>query len=186
MIPAGNPITFVGIEGILNNISYFLGAISLTVLIIALILSGLLMVVSGGNPDRFKAGRAMLKTTIWGAIVIFGVDFIIVLLTSTFSGGINLSPIEDVITYVVLSIGNFLVGMSTVVMVVFIVISGVMMATAGDNQERFKSGRQMLRNVVLGSLVVLGAGVILNTIYALVVTREFFCQFQIVGICILY
>jgi hypothetical protein len=78
---------------------------------------------------------------------------------------------------------NFLIGLAGILMITSIVLSGIMMTMAGSDPAKFKSAQAMLRTAVIGSAVILGTGVILNTIMA-VVDRSFFCQLQIIGICL--
>ncbi len=78
---------------------------------------------------------------------------------------------------------NFLIGLSGVVMITFIVLSGIMMAMAGSDPSKFKNAQAMLRSAIIGSAVILGTGVILNTLMA-IINRSFFCQIQIIGICL--
>lgn len=77
---------------------------------------------------------------------------------------------------------DFIIGLSTVLMVMFIVISGIMTMTAGSDTTRFKNGLLRLKHAIIGAAVIIAAGVIINTVYALV-DRSFFCQVSTLGIC---
>ena len=178
-LPVGGPITFDSIDRIGWIILNFLIYLSGTVMFIAIILSGLLMIWSHGEEKSFEKGKQMLKTTIWGSAVIMGSSLIINILTSIFNGTFSLIPAENIIGI----LANFIIGLAGTVMITFVVISGIMMMTAGENPEKFKKARQMLVNTIWGSLVIMGAGVILNTVYA-VITGEFFCRLSLLGICL--
>ncbi len=78
-------------------------------------------------------------------------------------------------------IAHFLIGISMVVAVIVMVISGILIMTG--NQKSFENGKRMLKQAIWGSAVVLGVGVIINTI-AMLVTRDFFCQVRVLGICL--
>jgi len=184
-LPRGNPITFAGVDNIFLTIEQFLFDLSSIIAVIALILSGITMIWSRGEEKSFEKGKQMLKTTIYGAFVVAATMLILQLITEVFTGGFTLAPITDLIGSVVISLGDFVIGLSTVVMVVFIVISGIMMATARDDQAKFKKARAMLVNVIWGSLVIMGSGVILNTILG-IVDGSFFCNVMIpiVHICV--
>ena len=178
-LPVGGHITFDSIDRIGWIILNFLIYLSGTVMFIAIILSGLLMIWSHGEEKSFEKGKQMLKTTIWGSAVIMGSSLIINILTSIFNGTFSLIPAENIIGI----LANFIIGLAGTVMITFVVISGIMMMTAGENPEKFKKARQMLVNTIWGSLVIMGAGVILNTVYA-VITGEFFCRLSLLGICL--
>ena len=89
--------------------------------------------------------------------------------------------ISNLVTYV----GQFLVVMSVTIAVIIFVISGITYMTAAGNPERVKKAQAIFKNGVIGTLIVLGVGVIINTL-AGVVTRDFFCQLRvpIIGICL--
>ncbi len=179
-LPVGNPITFDTVDNTVSIIFDFLMYLSGFAMVIAVVLSGLLMIWSRGEEASFKKGKDMLRTTIWGSAVILGSSLIINIVTSIVDGTFSFAPAEDIVA----TLANFIIGLSGVVMVVFVVISGIMMMTAGANDEKFKNARKMLTNTIWGSLVVMGVGVILNTIYSIVVTGAFFCRLSLLGICL--
>lgn len=80
-------------------------------------------------------------------------------------------------------IARFLIIMSIVVAVIFIVLSGIMTMAAQADPARYKNGLARLRHAIIGSAVVLGTGVILNTVAA-IVDRSFFCQVQVLFVCL--
>jgi hypothetical protein len=55
--------------------------------------------------------------------------------------------------------------------------------SAGADSAKFKDGMLRLKHAAIGAGVVLAAGVIINTVYALV-DRSFFCQLSVVGVCL--
>lgn len=87
------------------------------------------------------------------------------------------------VTNIVATLGEFLVIMSMVVAVICIVGSGIMIMTSGSNSGQFTKGITWLKNAALGAGVALAAGVIINTVAA-VIDRSFFCQIGFLGICI--
>ena len=80
-------------------------------------------------------------------------------------------------------LARFLITMSAIAMVVFIVLSGIMTMLAQADPGKFTKGMLRLKHAVYGAAVVLATGVIINTVAA-VVDRSFFCQISILGICL--
>ena len=78
---------------------------------------------------------------------------------------------------------DFMIGISGVLMVIFIVLSGIITMSAGADTARFKDGMLRLKHAAIGAGVILATGVIINTVYALV-DRSFFCQLSVLGICL--
>jgi hypothetical protein len=48
--------------------------------------------------------------------------------------------------------------------VAFIVYGGMLMAMSAGNDAKFKQGKDIIRNAVIGGVVIFGVGVIVNTI----------------------
>ncbi|MDP2648259.1 MAG: pilin [Candidatus Yanofskybacteria bacterium] len=73
--------------------------------------------------------------------------------------------IDDVVTFII-----YLAG---IVMVVFFILSGFKWLQAGGNSTKQQAAKDMFKAAVIGSLIILGVGVIINTISG-VFTGEFF------------
>lgn len=83
--------------------------------------------------------------------------------------GIDLDEIEDLIQ----RIAQFLIVVSVIVAVIFIIWGGVMYMAARGNEEQATAAKTTIFNGIIGAAVVLGVGVILQTLAGLI-TRNFF------------
>lgn len=90
----------------------------------------------------------------------------------------------DEIDSLISRIAQFLVITSVLIAVIMIVWSGITYMAAGANTTKVTEAQTRLKNSIIGTAVVLGVGVIIQTI-AGIVTRDFFCQFQFLGVCII-
>lgn len=79
---------------------------------------------------------------------------------------------------------QFLVIISVLIAIIMIVWSGITYMAAGADTTKVTEAQTRLKNAVIGAAIVLGVGVIIQTI-AGIVTRGFFCRFQLLGICII-
>jgi len=87
---------------------------------------------------------------------------------------------------IIFSISLFFIRTSVALAIIFIVWSGITYMYAGDDSTKVTAAQGRLKSGIIGSAIILGVGVILQTI-AGVVTGEFFCQgiwVPIVNICI--
>lgn len=82
------------------------------------------------------------------------------------------------ITSIVFFVGDFFIIIGPVLAVIAIIISGIMFMNAGGNSEKLSRAKTWLKNGIIGGLIVLGVGVIMNTMFS-VVTRDFFCKFDV-------
>jgi amino acid transporter len=82
---------------------------------------------------------------------------------------VTLNEVENLIR----GLARFLIVISLVVAVVFIIWGGVLWMSARGNEDQTKNAKKTITNGVIGALVVLAVGVILQTLAGLV-TRSFF------------
>lgn len=81
---------------------------------------------------------------------------------------ITLAEIEDRIV----QIARFLITMSLIIAVIAIVWGGILWASGGDS-KRVDKGKAFVKNGIIGAVIVLAVGVILQTLAGLI-TRTFF------------
>ena len=81
-------------------------------------------------------------------------------------------------------VAQFLVVTSVLIAVIMIVWSGITYMAAGANTTKVTEAQARLKSAIIGAAIVLGVGVIIETV-AGIVTRGFFCRFQLLGICII-
>ena len=82
---------------------------------------------------------------------------------------ITLQEVKDRINQV----ANFLIVVSIIIAVGFIVWGAIVWMSAGGNEERVKKGRAYVVNGIIGAAVVFAVGVILSTLQD-VIARTFF------------
>ena len=83
--------------------------------------------------------------------------------------GITLQEVQDRID----QIANFLIVVSIIIAVAFIVWGAIVWMSAGGNEDRVKSGKAFVVNGIIGAAVVFAIGVILSTLQG-VIARTFF------------
>lgn len=94
--------------------------------------------------------------------------------------GLTLAEIGTLIARV----GSFFTTIGVLFAIIAVVVSGIMYMRAGSDTTKITNAKTWFRNALIGALIVLGVGVIINTI-ANVVTREFFCRLIVFGQCII-
>lgn len=82
---------------------------------------------------------------------------------------VTLNEIEALIQ----RIAQFLIIVSVIISVIFIIWGGVMYMAARGNEEQATKAKTTIFNGIIGAAVVLGVGVILQTLAGLI-TRSFF------------
>ena len=83
--------------------------------------------------------------------------------------GLTLADIEDIIE----DIANFIIVAAILIATIFIVWAGIKYATARGDSTKVSEATQTLKNGLIGAAIVLGIGVLLNTVKG-VVSGAFF------------
>ena len=73
-------------------------------------------------------------------------------------------------------VANFVVVVSGIIVTAYIIIAGIRWTMAGADTTKVESAKQALVAGLWGAAIVLGSGVIINTVFSLV-TRSFFGGF---------
>src|SRR3989344_3129443 len=110
---------------------------------------------------------------------VFEIAQIIVTPPPVVGRGLTLAGLGSLIAIV----GSFLTNIGVLLAIIAVIVSGIMYMKAGDKEANITKAKSWFKNVLIGALIVLGVGVIINTI-ANVVSREFFCRLIILGRCI--
>ena len=112
------------------------------------------------------------------------VTTLILVASSAYAAGIpagNAVTIDD-INSLIQTFSDFIIVMSGILMVLFIVVSGIMTMTAGSDSGAFKNGLLRLKHAIIGAAVILATGVILNTINTAISSLT--CHVSLLGICL--
>lgn len=83
--------------------------------------------------------------------------------------GVTLREVEDIIR----QIAQFLIVIGVIIAVIFIIWGGIAYMMAGADETAATAAKDRIKNGVIGAAVVLGVGVILQTVAGLI-TRSFF------------
>src|SRR3989344_1062552 len=86
--------------------------------------------------------------------------------------------------YLMLRIASFMIVTSVLLAIIFIVWGGITYMAAGADTTKVTEAQTRIKNGVIGAAVVLGVGVIISTL-AGIVSRDFFCQVQVLGVCVI-
>ena len=88
---------------------------------------------------------------------------------TTTGAPITLTEIENIVARV----ANFLIVVSVIIAVIFIIWGGIKYMTSRGDSKKADEAKSVIINGIIGAAVVLGVGVILNTVKGLL-ARTFF------------
>jgi len=81
-------------------------------------------------------------------------------------------------------VASFMVVTSVILAVIYIIWGGITYMAAGADTTKVTEAQTRIKNGIIGAAVVLGVGAIIQTIVG-IVTRDFFCRFQVLGFCLI-
>jgi type IV secretory pathway VirB2 component (pilin) len=82
---------------------------------------------------------------------------------------LTLQKIQDILN----TVANWLIVVGVVIAVIYIIWGGIKWMTARGDPTKVKEAKEAMKNGLIGALIVLGVGVIIRTLSAVVV-RTFF------------
>ena len=88
----------------------------------------------------------------------------------------------DTLNSIMAQVARFVIVAGPILAIIYIVWGGITYMAAGSDTTKVTEARTRIKNGIIGAAVVLGVGVIINTI-AGVISGYFFCQVQFMGIC---
>jgi hypothetical protein len=86
---------------------------------------------------------------------------------------VTMAEIENIIQ----GVARFLIIVGVVIAVIFIILGGLRWLTAQGNEKQVAAAKLTLKNGIIGAVIVLGVGVIIQTLAGLI-TRTFFGSYQ--------
>lgn len=75
-------------------------------------------------------------------------------------------------------VGGFLQSAAVILVIIAIIFSGIMYMKAGADENAIKKAKGWFRNALIGALIIMAVGLLINTI-ANIVSRQFFCTIYI-------
>src|SRR3989344_177707 len=81
---------------------------------------------------------------------------------------------KGIIEKILIPFANFLIGAGIILAIIAIVVSGVMYLKAGGTEANITKAKTWFKNGIIGAFIILAVGVIILTIYNIVVTGNFF------------
>lgn len=120
----------------------------------------------------------------WLSVILFFLFKLPVLAQNVLPPGkpITLSALDKIM----FNLSLFIIRTSAILVVIFIIWSGITYMAAGADPNNVSKARKRLLSGIIGGAIIFGVGVIIQTIIS-VITREFFCtgiHIPIVNICI--
>ena len=86
--------------------------------------------------------------------------------------------------YLIERIADFMIVTGVLLAVIYIIWGGITYMAAGADTAKITEAQTRIKNGIIGAAVVLGVFVIINTIVG-IVSRNFFCRLQLLGVCII-
>jgi MFS family permease len=165
------PFDTTAIKALLDQIINLLLNLSSIVAVAVIVLGGyayfIQFFVNGGKQEGKINARDLLFGGVMGLIVTTLarpiVKFIQVTIGSDSNGKLTLNS-DKLVDFIKNVLANFLIPLSSLVSLVFIIAAAYLWLTAGESEERVKNAKKFLTNALIGLVIVLLSTVIVQLI----------------------
>lgn len=167
-----NPLQSDSIEKVLSSLLTNLQGVIATIAVIVIVIGGIMYMMSAGDPGMIKKA----KDAIFGALI----GLAIVLAAPTFlkevrnilgaSGSSGDSSVDSApsLATIANNVLTFLLSIVGILAIISMVIGSVMYLTAYGDDDRIKSGRNILKYSLLGITVALAALILVKQVGSLI------------------
>ncbi len=159
------------VMGVAAGLSNWLVALVGLVIVLMIIVGGVQMVASGGNPEALKAAKRRITNAIMSLIVLISLRALLVLVsiggqpneffgTKVNESGETLQSISDLLVAAI----NFALYLGGALSVVFIIVGALRYIASGGNQTNLQKAKNTIVYAVLGLIISISAVAIVNFI----------------------
>ena len=151
-----NPLTpgNISYEEMLARVLSWIFGFALAIAVLMLIIGGYMMVVSGGDPQRFSTGRKVIVYALSGLAIVAVSRGIIALVEQILPQGVTAET-------GLVNIINYAFGFLIAVSVLMFIIAAFLFVTGGGNPEQIKSARRWLIYAAIGlAVAVISRGLV--------------------------
>lgn len=145
-------------------IKYFLGSLATAYMI----RSGFLMVTSLGNEETVTREKKNLALGVGGLLMIMASELVIrkILFTTSYSAeqGTIVALDSNELVRQLVAVTNIMVTFLGPILMLLFVVGGIMYITAGGEEERTNTAKNIMVNSVIGIIVVYGAFALVSTV----------------------
>jgi hypothetical protein len=136
--------------------------------ILAIVIGGVIYVISAGNSGLMTTAKGAITGALIGlAVVIAAPSFLKEVYTIV--GGKNApSQIQNALslTQIAMKTLEFLLGIVGIIAVIMLLIGGIAYMTAGGDTKRAETGRDIVKNALIGIAIVMSALILVKQVVA--------------------
>lgn len=165
------PFNTEAIKGLLVQITDLLLSLSSVVAVAVIVLSGyayfIQFFVNGGKQEGKLNARDLLFGGIMGLIIATLARPIVKFIQSTIGStaqGDFITNQDNIVNFIKTILANFLIPLSSIAALVFIIIAAYLWLTAGSDEDKVKNAKKFLNNALIGLVIVLLSTVIVQLI----------------------
>jgi hypothetical protein len=165
-----NPVAFDTVEGFLTAVLGALRTIIATLAVLAIVIGGVLYIVSAGNEGMMKTAKAAITAAMIGLALALAGPSLLKEIYSVMQVNITNPDVLGALTLsqIALKVLAFLLSVIGVLTIVMMVIGGILYLTSAGDEDRANTGKKIVTYSIIGLAVALGALVIVRQIVALI------------------
>lgn len=163
-----NPLGYDTVEGFVSSVMGAIQNIVVVLAILAIVIGGVLYVISAGNSGLMTTAKGAITGALIGlAIVIAAPSFLKEVYTIV--GGKNApSQLQNALslTQIAMKALEFLLSIVGILAVIMLLIGGMAYLTAAGDSKRADTGKEIVKNALIGITIVMAALILVRQIAA--------------------
>ena len=166
-ITSENPLSYNNVEGVLGNVMGAIRGIVVLLAIVAIVIAGIMYVLSLGNPDSMKKAKNVILAALIGlAIVIAAPTFLreISILLEWNNAPAVPGDSGVTLTQIARNVLNFLLSIIGILAIIMMIISGIMYLSSAGNDGRMKQAKGIFMASLIGIAVALASMVLVTAV----------------------
>ncbi len=146
------------LRGVYFFAQVFIGAVS----ILMIIISGVMMVASGGNEDRIKKAKDQIIWAVAG-IVLIGLSELVIKDIVFPDQGTRLSDVNR-FSQLTVQLTNFISSFMATIAIALFMYGGFLYVTGGQNEDNIGKAKKVFTGAAIGLIIAMAAFGIVNTV----------------------
>lgn len=163
-----NPLQYDTVEGFVASVMGAVQNIVVVLAILAIVIGGTLYVISAGNSGLMTTAKGAITGALIGLAVVVAAPSFLKEVYTIVGGKDTPAQLQNALslTQIAMKTLEFLLGIVGIIAVIMLLIGGIAYMTAGGDTKRAETGRDIVKNALIGIAIVMAALILVKQIVA--------------------
>ena len=167
-ITISNPLQYDTVEEFVASVMAAVQNIVVVLAILAIVIGGVLYVISAGNSTLMTQAKGAITGALIGLAVVIAAPSFLKEVYTIVGGKDAPTQLRDPLSLqeIAMKTLEFLLGIVGIIAVIMLLIGGIAYMTAGGDTKRAETGRDIVKNALIGIAIVMSALILVKQVAA--------------------